>query len=307
MSIGVILSVLASVLFGGLYYFSTLLAPLDGEQIFGWRMLLTFPFVTLFMLWFGYWPLAREIAGRLWRRPTLLPLQLLSTALMGVQLWLFMWAPLNGRALEVSLGYFLMPLSMVLVGFLVYREHPSRLQKLAIAFAMFGVGHALIQAGTFAWETLVVATGYPLYFILRRSRGTNHLGGFWFDMLFLLPFACWFAWDGGAAPDTFDQVPRLYLLVLLLGLFSAAALICFIVASRLLTFTLFGLLGYVEPVLLVLVALLLGESIAPDEWLTYIPIWLAVVVLMFEGLRHVQRNRRGLTLPAEQSESPPAP
>ena len=59
--------------------------------------------------------------------------------------------------------------------------------------------------------------------------------------------------------------------------------------------------------MLVLVALLLGESIASDEWLTYIPIWLAVVVLMFEGLRHVQRNRTGLTLPAEQSESPPAP
>ena len=303
MSIGVVLSVLASMLFGGLYYFSTLLAPLDGEQIFGWRMLLTFPCVTLFMLWFGYWPLAREIAGRLWRRPALLPLQLLSTALMGVQLWLFMWAPLNGKALEVSLGYFLMPLCMVLVGFLVYREHPSRLQQLAIGCAVFGVGHALIQAGTFAWETLLVAIGYPLYFILRRARGTNHLGGFWFDMLFLLPVAGWFAWDGGAAMGQFAQHPRLYLLVVLLGVFSAAALICFIVASRLLTFTLFGLLGYVEPVLLVMVALLLGESIARDEWLTYIPIWLAVAVLVFEGLRHVRRQQTRLK-PAEQSEPP---
>ncbi|NLY59338.1 MAG: EamA family transporter RarD, partial [Gammaproteobacteria bacterium] len=56
MSVGVVLSVLASMLFGGLYYFSTLLTPLNGEQIFGWRMLLTFPCITLFMLWFGYWP-----------------------------------------------------------------------------------------------------------------------------------------------------------------------------------------------------------------------------------------------------------
>src|SRR5690554_2406600 len=262
LSLGVVLSVLASMLFGGLYYFSTLLEPLNGEQIFGWRMLLTFPCVTLFMLWFGYWPLAREIAGRLWRRPVLLPLQLLSTALMGSQLWLFMWAPLNGRALEVSLGYFLMPLSMVLVGFLVYREHPSRLQQLAILLAVAGVGHALIQAGTFAWETLMVAVGYPLYFILRKARGTDHLGGFWFDMLFLLPVAFWFAWNGGAAAGQFADFPRLYPLVGVLGLLSAAALVCFIVASRLLTFTLFGLLGYVEPVLLVMVALLLGEHIA---------------------------------------------
>ena len=303
MSVGVVLSVLASMLFGGLYYFSTLLTPLNGEQIFGWRMLLTFPCITLFMLWFGYWPLAREIAGRLRRRPTLLLIQLLSTALMGVQLWLFMWAPLNGRALEVSLGYFLMPLSMVLVGFFVYREHPSRLQQLAIACAVFGVGHALIQAGTLAWETMLVAIGYPAYFILRRSRGTNHLGGFWFDMLFLLPVAFWFAWDGGAATGLFAEAPRLYPLVALLGVFSAAALICFIVASRLLTFTLFGLLGYVEPVLLVMVALLLGEHIARDEWLTYIPIWLAVAVLVFEGLRHLRRQQSGLRQDGESPRS----
>ena len=35
---------------------------------------------------------------------------LTSSALVGVQLWLFMWAPLHGRALPVSLGYFLLPL-----------------------------------------------------------------------------------------------------------------------------------------------------------------------------------------------------
>ena len=204
MSIGVILSVSASVLFGGLYYFSTLLMPLDGEQIFGWRMLLTFPFVTLFMLLAGYWPLTRELAVRIRRRPVLLWVQLLSALLVGLQLWLFMWAPVNGRALEVSLGYFLLPLSMVLAGYLVFREHPSRLQQLAIAFAVLGVGHALLQAGTIAWETLLVALGYPAYFVLRRVTGTDNLGGFWFDMLLLLPVAGWFAWAGGSAPSLFN-------------------------------------------------------------------------------------------------------
>lgn len=59
-----------------------------------------------------------------------------------------------------------------------------------------------------------------------------------------------------------------------------------------LPFSLFGLLSYVEPVLLVGVALLLGESIGRDEWLTYLPIWLAVVVLMIEGAKHVLTQRR---------------
>lgn len=38
-----------------------------------------------------------------------------------------------------------------------------------------------------------------------------------------------------------------------------------------------------EPVLLLLVALLLGENIHASEWPTYLAIWLAVVVLMLEG------------------------
>jgi chloramphenicol-sensitive protein RarD len=48
----------------------------------------------------------------------------------------------------------------------------------------------------------------------------------------------------------------------------------------------------VEPVLLVAVALLLGETIAQDQWLTYLPIWMAVVVLIIEGFKHLIRQRR---------------
>ena len=40
------------------------------------------------------------------------------------------------------------------------------------------------------------------------------------------------------------------------------------------------------------VALLLGESISPDEMLTYIPIWIAVGVLILEGAKHMLAQRR---------------
>ena len=46
MSKGVVLSVLASVLFAVMYYFTSLLTPLSGLEIFGWRMLLTVPCMT---------------------------------------------------------------------------------------------------------------------------------------------------------------------------------------------------------------------------------------------------------------------
>jgi chloramphenicol-sensitive protein RarD len=36
----------------------------------------------------------------------------------------------------------------------------------------------------------------------------------------------------------------------------------------------------------------LGERIGPGEWLTYSPIWLSVMVLVFEGFKHLMRQRR---------------
>ncbi|WP_341963749.1 EamA family transporter RarD [Pseudomonas sp. RC10] len=287
---GVALSVMASCLFAVMYYYTSLLKPLSGEEIFGWRMLLTLPCVTVFMLSSGDWKLVRAMTNRIRQTPALLGAMMLSAALMGVQLWLFLWAPLHGRSLEVSLGYFLLPLTMILTGRVVYGERLSYFQKIAAACAMVGVGNELIRLGSFSWETLLVCGGYPIYFVLRRKLKTDNLGGLWWDMLLILPVAVLFICQGN--PGVVEEFPRFYVLIPILGAISASALVSYLLASRLLAFSVFGLLSYVEPVLLVGVALLLGESIGRDEWMTYLPIWLGVMVLMGEGAKHVLVQRR---------------
>lgn len=283
---------MASCLFAVMYFYTSLLTPLDGEEIFGWRTLLTLPCLTLFMLVSKDWKRVGELIARVKRTPLLLLGMVGTSWLMGVQLWLFLWAPLHGRSLEVSMGYFLLPLAMVLTGRLVYGERLSRLQKVAVACAALGVGHELYQHGSFAWETLVVTIGYPIYFVLRRRCRTDHLGGLWCDMCLLLPWALYFVIQGPLSTADLQAHPGLYVLIPILGAISASALIAYVLASRLLPFSLFGLLSYVEPVLLVGVALLLGETIGPDQWLTYLPIWAAVLVLVLEGFKHLLRQRR---------------
>ncbi|WP_053143673.1 EamA family transporter RarD [Pseudomonas sp. P97.38] len=292
MSKGIALSVSASALFAVMYYYTSLLTPLTGVEIFGWRMLLTMPCMTVFMLVAREWKLVTALLRRLVDTPRLLIGSIASSALMGAQLWLFMWAPLNGYSLDVSLGYFLLPLSMVLTGRIVYGERLSYLQKIAVFFATLGVFNELYQAGGFSWATLLVVIGYPIYFILRKRIKTDNLGGLWLDMTLMLPVALWFVQSGEQGFNVFDQHPWLSLLIPVLGVISASALVSYIIASRLLPFSLFGLLSYVEPVLLLGVALLLGESIKAGEWLTYLSIWMAVAVLVFEGFKHLMRHHR---------------
>lgn len=275
-----------------MFYLTTWLEPLSGEEIFGWRMLLTWPAMAIFMVITGQQALVKALWLRLRHEPILWLAMPVSAALLGVQLWLFLWAPLHGHALDVSLGYFMLPLTIVLISAVVFKEKLSLFKKVATGLAALGVLNALVQAGGFSWPTLLVCLGYPYYFVLRRRVKTEHLGGLWFDMLLLLPLAGGFVLMGGHVGwAVFEQNPGLLGFVPLLGLCSAVALIAYILSSKLLPFALFGLMGYVEPVLLVLVALLLGERIAPNEWLTYIPIWLALLVLAAEGFSHVRRQK----------------
>lgn len=287
---GVFLSLSASTLFGVLYYYSSLLKPLGGEDIFAWRMMLTVPFMVAFTCAIGEHDRVRDIVRRVKEKPALALVLVASSGLLGIQMWLFMWAPLHNRALEVSLGYFMLPLSIVLADRLIYKAKLTGWQTLAFISALIGVIHEVIRIGGFSWPALVVALGFPGYFILRRTFKFDHLGGLWFDLVLMLPAATWLALNGQLNLQLLSNMPAFWWLIPLLGLISAGALMAYILASRFLQFAVFGLLGYVEPILLVVVALLLGETLSASEWFTYAPIWLAVGFMAMEGILYLRKN-----------------
>lgn len=289
---GVALSILASVSFGILYFYTQFLSPLDSEQIFAWRILATLPFLIAFMYWAKDLKLVAEIFNRVRQQPILLIWLLCSSMLCTSQLWLFMWAPIHGRGLEVSLGYFLLPLVMVLMGCVLYKEKLSTWQMAAVALACVGVGHEFWRVGSLAWETAYVAMAYPIYFFLRRTFKTDHLGGFCWDLCLILPVALYLTLRSGNSFAVIAQFPQLIVVVLGLGLLSALGLGSYMLASRYLPFVIFGLLSYLEPVLLAFASLALGERIQAEEWLTYIPIWLAVGLLVMEGALYLRLQRR---------------
>lgn len=276
---GIALAVVATTLFALLSVYTRVLRPLDGLDIFAWRIVWTVPGALLLVGLRGRRAPFEGLVRASLREPLKGLMLVSASALLGLQLWLFMWAPLHGRMLEVSLGYFLLPLSMVLVGRFYYREELVPLQWLAVACAALGVAHELWVTHAFSWPTLIVAVGYPPYFILRRKIGGDSLATFALEILLLLPVAIVvIALSPGAQAAL--QRPLLWALLLPgLGALSTIALASYLAASRLLPMALFGILGYVEPVLLVLFSVtLLGESLSARQVGTYAPIWMAVVV-----------------------------
>lgn len=289
---GIALSVAASALFALMSGYTKWLAPLDGLDIFAWRIVWTLPGALLLVAVRNRWPQLCALMAKLAKNVRLLAAFATASALLGVQLWIFLWAPLHGRALDVSLGYFLLPLVMVLLGRFYYGERLDALQWAGVAAAAVGVAHEFIVTKAFAWPTLVVMLGYPPYFMLRRRLNVDALVSFAIEIMFMAPVALIML----IARHSFATVAGAPLLSMVLlpglGALSTIALASYLRASRYLPLALFGILGYVEPVLLVGVAvMLLGEPFSATHFATYGPIWLAVALTGVHSVRLVLRER----------------
>lgn len=288
---GILCSLLASLLFGGLYLLATFLRPLEGEDVFGFRMLVTLPFLLLAVIALGKWSEFIAFLQRIWREPKLIFALLISASLVGVQMWLFLWAPNANRAIDVSIGYLLMPITMVAVGKFVYNEYLSLTKWLAILFAVIGVASNILLTGKLSWASLLVCTGYPAYFMVRKKFGISHIHSFVVEVAMLTPIALYFI-SQVDLPSVQTVNPNIYFYLFLLGLMSGVALISYTIASTLVPFNMLGLLGYVEPCFMLLISFLIGERLDPNSYLLMLCLMIAVSLLILDGVLQLRKKRR---------------
>ncbi len=122
---GLISSVMASVLFGiSPWYIQQL--GMDIYTVFWNRIVFTAVFLIAIIMISQQW---RPVIDIFYSQRIML-LLILTALIAGVQWWLFVWAPMEGYTKELSLGYFLLPLTLTLSGRMVYKEPINRAMAL---------------------------------------------------------------------------------------------------------------------------------------------------------------------------------
>ncbi|MGR3807676.1 EamA family transporter RarD [Pasteurella testudinis] len=284
MTKGLLCSLLASALFGYLYYFTTLLMPLSGLDALGFRVLFMLPVVLAVLFLFKQQARLLEQLNRIKRQPYLLLVVMFNAAMMGFQMWLYLWAPNNGSAVEVTVGYLLLPLVLVAFGKFLFKESISRYKAIAILCAAVAVLLNILLTGKMSWESLAVGLGYALYFASRKLFKMNDLATFTLEMSLLFPLCLYMVAQVDLAAVA-DINPHIYLLVFLLGLLSSIAFIAYILASNWLPINLLGLLGYLETVAMLFISLYIGETIQAASYPLLIGLSAAMLLLMYDGFR----------------------
>lgn len=224
--------------------------------------------------------------GTVWRTPRVLGAFVLSALLLAVNWCTYVWAVQNGHVLDASLGYFILPLVNVALGFVLLHERPRPGQWLAVAVAAAGVLWLTVQAGRLPWVALVLAITFGFYGLLRKVGALGALEGLTLETLVLSPVAAgcllWWSWHGQGALVQADGATMGWLL--LGGPLTAIPLLLFAAGARRVSMSTMGILQYISPTLQLLIGVwLYGEAFEPVRAVGFGLIWAALGVYSLEG------------------------
>lgn len=243
--------------------------------------------------------LARVIASPGVRRTLLL-----TTLVIGLNWFTYIYAVSSEQVIQASLGYFINPLVNVALGVLVLRERLRRWQIAGLLLAAVGVLNLTLLGGQVPWIALTLAVSFGFYGLLRKLAVVDGITGLFVETALLLPVSAgyvFFLQASGRGEFAADHVTSL--LMIFSGLATAVPLILFAGAARRLPLTTLGFLQYLAPTLQFLLAVLaFGEPFSVAQLGSFACIWGAIAIYSVDSVRAYRQAARIRPLVGEPAE-----
>ena len=251
------------------------------------RVLWSLPFGLAVLLLLRQW---RPLLA-IFRQPRTLSLLALASILLAVNWGFYIYAIQIDEIFQGSLGYYINPLLNVLVGLLLFRERLSQWQAAAIGLATVGVLILTVYGGQFPWLSLLLASTFCAYGVVRKVVEVPSMAGLLVEVLvLLLPAAALLAWLGSRGSLVFGQDVGLSWLVVAAGPITIIPLIFFTFAARRIRLSTLGILQFIGPTLQFACGLYYGEAFTDAHKWCFGFIWVGVAMFALDGLRQSRRD-----------------
>jgi chloramphenicol-sensitive protein RarD len=290
---GILLAVLAYLIWGFLPLFFLLLAPAGAFEVVSWRIVLSLVFCTILIAVTRSWS---RLFGLLRDRRVMLTL-LLAGVLILVNWTVYVYATLNGAVVDAALGYFINPILTVLLGVVVLRERLRPLQWISIGITAIAVLVIAISYGKFPWISVALAVSFGTYGLVKKRVGgrVDALSGLTIETLWLSPLAAAVLIALAATGTlTFGTVSTVQTVAMLsAGVVTAIPLLLFAGAARRLPLTTIGLTQYLTPLLqFVIGVFLLHEALPVTHLIGFILVWVALIIFTIDMFRSSRAGRK---------------
>jgi chloramphenicol-sensitive protein RarD len=274
----------AYVLWGFLPLFMKAISHIPAPEIIAHRIVWSVPVAGVILLTLGR---TGDLKAAL-RSPRTLMMAALTASIITINWGIYVWAIAVGRTLEAALGYYINPLFSIFLGSVLLREKLSLQQWVAIGLAVCAVIILTTDAGGLPWVSLALAVSWGFYAFFRKTLPVGPNQGFFLEVLILsVPAIGYIIYIEAAGQGHFGDTGMADVLWLLAcGVVTAVPLIIYANGAKLLRLSTIGIMQYIAPTLIFLIAVFVfKEPFDTTRLVAFVFIWAALLVYTWPILR----------------------
>jgi chloramphenicol-sensitive protein RarD len=270
-----------------------LLEPAGAGEILAHRMVWSLVVVGALLLVLRRWAWLAELI----RQPRRLALVATAATVVSVNWGVYIWAVNAGHVVESSLGYFINPLVTIGLAVLVLHERLRPVQWVAVGIGCAAVAVLAVGYGRLPWIALVLAFSFGSYGLVKKKVAMGGLESLAAETAVqFVPALVFLTVLGTRGGSTFTHHgPGHASLLALSGVATAVPLVCFGMSANRLPLSTLGLIQYLAPVFQFLIGVLhFHETMSAEQWVGFLLVWSALVLLTWDALRTGRRARAEL-------------
>ncbi|MEN6567220.1 MAG: EamA family transporter RarD [Veillonellales bacterium] len=293
---GIVYAMLSYVIWGLTPIYWKLIQHVSSGEILAQRVFWSFIFMLGILFITRKWYMFVEFAKKIIKKPKLFWSLFIASVLISTNWGIFMWAVINGRILEASLGQYITPLTSMLLGVIVLKERLSATQTLAFLLAGIGVLILTLHYGTFPWISLSLALTFGFYGLAKKVIKANSTIGLSLETMVIFPVSLVYLSHLMVQSQVqFTNSISTSLLLMGSGVVTALPLLLFTKSAKTVSLSMLGILQYISPTLSLIIGVFLyHEALTEAHLIALIFIWSALAIYAFSSVS--KRGARDLSI-----------
>jgi len=230
--------------------------------------------------------LCRALASR-----RMVATMLLSSLLLAVNWYLYIFAIEEHRVVEAGLGYYMMPLVYAFLATLFLGEKLRPAHWPALAIIALGVSIPFLVRQDFTWLALALPLTFGFYGLVRKMAAIDSFTGLTVETLLLgMPSAAYLLWLSSKSAAHFGLDARRDMLLICGGIVTVVPLLTYTIAIRRLPLLALNFIQFLSPTLQLLVAVwIFDEPVTWDRWAAVVCVWIAVTIFITDAIIATRR------------------
>ena len=296
--LGFATAIAAQVLWGGFpLYIRLFKGIVDPVDFVAHRAVWSFAVLAIWLSFFARRSQQGEprILNRLFSNLRTVTTAIFATVMIAINWLVFVWAVSNDYAVDASLGYYICPQIVVLLGVIFLRERLSPIQWTAVGVAAVGV---LIMTGSGQGRPeigLLVAAAFGVYALIKKKTHLSAPEGLCLETGFMLiPAVAFLVWRSTVGATIFPESTLLTLALLCCGFATVAPLLLYAIAVKHLSLSTMGLLQFIGPTMQFLIGVFVFTEAVDITRLTgFVFVWIGVSTYLYGLHRRANRAATG--------------